>query len=78
MGHYSFKLPDLGEGIVESEIVEWYVAPGDQVGEDQHIADVMTDKATVEVTTPVAGVVLSVACSAGDMLAPCLILQGSL
>jgi len=69
MGHYSFKLPDLGEGIVESEIVEWYVAPGDQVGEDQHIADVMTDKATVEVTTPVAGVVLSVACSAGDMLA---------
>ena len=69
MGHYSFKLPDLGEGIVESEIVEWYVAPGDQVAEDQHIADVMTDKATVEVTTPVAGVVQSLACEAGEVLA---------
>lgn len=69
MGQYSFKLPDLGEGIVESEIVEWYVGPGDQVAEDQHIADVMTDKATVEVTTPVAGVVLSIACDSGEMLA---------
>ncbi len=68
MGNYSFRLPDLGEGIVESEIVEWYVNVGDRVAEDQHIADVMTDKTTVEVTTPVAGQVLSVACEAGEML----------
>ncbi len=68
MGNYSFKLPDLGEGIVESEVVEWYVAIGDEVSEDQHIADVMTDKATVEVTTPVAGRVLSLACDAGEMV----------
>ncbi len=68
MGNYSFKLPDLGEGIVESEVVEWYVTVGDQVTEDQHIADVMTDKATVEITTPVSGKVLATACAAGEML----------
>jgi 2-oxoisovalerate dehydrogenase E2 component (dihydrolipoyl transacylase) len=66
---YSFKLPDLGEGIVESEIAEWYVKPGDLVEEDQHIADVMTDKAVVEVTAPVSGRVLAVACDAGEVLA---------
>ncbi|MCJ8339894.1 MAG: 2-oxo acid dehydrogenase subunit E2 [Pseudomonadales bacterium] len=65
MSHYSFKLPDLGEGIVVSEIVEWHVAVGDQVDEDQHICDVMTDKAVVEVTSPVSGTVESLACDAG-------------
>ncbi len=69
MGSFSFKLPDLGEGIVESEIVEWYVKLGDNVEEDQHIADVMTDKAVVEVTAPVSGVVTAIACEAGEVLA---------
>ncbi|CCN83806.1 Lipoamide acyltransferase component of branched-chain alpha-keto acid dehydrogenase complex [Vibrio nigripulchritudo SFn27] len=68
MGTYSFKLPDLGEGVVESEIVEWYVQPGDQVVEDQRLADVMTDKATVEVSSPVSGKVLTIACLAGEIL----------
>ncbi len=65
MSHYSFKLPDLGEGIVVSEVVEWHVAVGDQVDEDQHICDVMTDKAVVEVTSPVTGTVEKLACDAG-------------
>ena len=65
MGHYSFKLPDLGEGIVVSEVVEWHVAVGEKVDEDQHICDVMTDKAVVEVTSPVTGTVEKLACDAG-------------
>tara|TARA_R110002110_G_scaffold412299_1_gene638101 strand:+ start:7560 stop:8945 length:1386 start_codon:yes stop_codon:yes gene_type:complete len=69
MGTFSFKLPDLGEGIVESEISKWHVAVGDTVSEDQHIADVMTDKAVVEVTAPVDGVVTVLACAAGEILA---------
>lgn len=69
MSIYRFKLPDLGEGIVESEISAWYVKPGDAVIEDQHVADVMTDKAMVEVTSPVTGIVLKIACDAGEVLA---------
>jgi len=69
MGMFSFKLPDLGEGIVESEVAEWHVRVGDAVEEDQHIADVMTDKAMVEVTAPVSGTVVALACEAGDILA---------
>ncbi len=65
MSQFSFKLPDLGEGIVASEIVEWHVKVGDTVSEDQHIVDVMTDKAVVEVTAPVSGVVAKLACEAG-------------
>ena len=68
MSKFSFKLPDLGEGIVESEVSHWHVAVGDVVVEDQPLADVQTDKAVVEVTTPVAGVVLSLGCEAGDVL----------
>ena len=68
MGVYRLKLPDLGEGVVESEIVAWRVAPGDKVSEDQPIVDVMTDKATVEVGSPVSGVVISLACAAGTTL----------
>ena len=68
MSKCSFKLPDLGEGIVESEVSHWHVAVGDVVVEDQPLADVQTDKAVVEVTTPVAGVVLSLGCEAGDVL----------
>ncbi len=52
-----FLLPDIGEGIVECEVVEWRVAEGDQIEEDQPIVEVMTDKALVEITAPEAGVV---------------------
>jgi 2-oxoisovalerate dehydrogenase E2 component (dihydrolipoyl transacylase) len=57
MGRYVFKLPDVGEGTAEAELVAWHVAVGDAVAEDQILADVMTDKATVELTSPVAGTV---------------------
>ena len=60
MSEFIFKLPDLGEGTVEAEIVEWHVKPGDDVVEGQTIADVMTDKANVEVPAPVSGRVLRV------------------
>ncbi len=57
MARQVMKMPDIGEGVVEVEIVEWHVKPGDAVLEDQHFVDVMTDKATVEMSSPVAGVV---------------------
>lgn len=66
---YAFKLPDIGEGVVEAEITAWHVAIGDEVEEDAPIADAMTDKATIELTSPVAGTVRSVACEEGEVLA---------
>src|SRR5580698_4223758 len=57
MGTYVFRLPDIGEGVAEAEIVAWHVKVGDRVEEDQVLVDVMTDKATVEMTSPVSGVV---------------------
>ena len=69
MGKYHFKLPDIGEGVVEAEITAWHVALGDAVSEDDPIADAMTDKATIELTAPVDGVISMVACEEGDMLA---------
>lgn len=57
MSAYAFKLPDIGYGTTEAEIAEWYVNVGDTVREDQVLIAVMTDKATVELTSPVAGVV---------------------
>jgi len=69
MARYEFKLPDIGEGIAEAEIVAWHVKVGDMVGEDQQLADMMTDKATVEMESPVAGKVLEVAGKVGDMIA---------
>jgi len=69
MGEYRFKLPDIGEGVVEAEITAWHVALGDTVSEDDPIADAMTDKATIELTAPVDGVISMVACEEGDMLA---------
>lgn len=69
MARYSFNLPDIGEGIAEAEIVRWHVAIGDWVAEDMPIADLMTDKATVEMETPVAGRVLEVAGKEGDVIA---------
>ena len=69
MGRYVFKLPDVGEGTADAELVAWHVAVGDRVEEDQNLADVMTDKATVEMTSPVAGVVSKLNGAPGEMLA---------
>ena len=69
MARYEFKLPDIGEGIAEAEIVAWHVKVGDKVEEDQQLADMMTDKATVEMESPVAGKVLEVAGEVGDQIA---------
>jgi 2-oxoisovalerate dehydrogenase E2 component (dihydrolipoyl transacylase) len=68
MARFEFKLPDIGEGIAEAEIVAWHVKVGDTIGEDQQIADMMTDKATVEMESPVAGKVLELAGEVGDQI----------
>ncbi|MGB0312412.1 MAG: dihydrolipoamide acetyltransferase family protein [Poseidonia sp.] len=68
MGKFEFKLPDIGEGVVEGEIVEWMVAVGDTVKEDDPILSVMTDKATVEIPAPCDGTVTSIVGEAGDIL----------
>ncbi|MDB5693311.1 MAG: branched-chain alpha-keto acid dehydrogenase subunit [Alphaproteobacteria bacterium] len=68
MARYEFKLPDIGEGIAEAEIVAWHVKVGDSVTEDQQLADMMTDKATVEMESPVAGKVLEIAGEVGDQI----------
>ena len=69
MARFEFRLPDIGEGIAEAEIVAWHVKVGDTVEEDQQIADMMTDKATVEMETPVAGKVVELAGEVGDQVA---------
>ncbi len=69
MSKFSFKTPDVGEGIVEVELIAWHIAVGDGITEDQPIADVMTDKANVELSSPVAGRVLRLACQVGDRVA---------
>ena len=68
MSEYVVKLPDVGEGIAEAEIVEWHVNPGDTITEDQVMVEVMTDKATVELPSPVSGIVLSITGAAGDIV----------
>ncbi|HVW70280.1 MAG TPA: dihydrolipoamide acetyltransferase family protein [Steroidobacteraceae bacterium] len=68
MSQFVFKLPDLGEGTVEAEIVGWRVKPGDEVSEDDVIVEVMTDKAAVEVPSPVSGRVVSTTGAPGDMV----------
>lgn len=68
-GNYVFRLPDVGEGTAEAELVAWHIKPGDTVSEDQHIVDVMTDKATVEIPSPAAGKVISIKGAPGEMLA---------
>ncbi len=67
MGQYFFRLPDIGEGVAEAEITAWHVKPGDQVREDQPLLDVMTDKATVDMTSPVDGVVVKLHGDVGAM-----------
>jgi len=66
MGVHVIKVPDIGEGIAQVELVAWHVQPGDSVAEDQVVADVMTDKATVEIPSPVKGKVLSLGGKVGD------------
>lgn len=68
MSKYIFNLPDIGEGIAEAEIVAWHIKVGDTVEEDDQIADVMTDKATVEMEAPVSGKIVAVAGKAGDVI----------
>ncbi len=69
MGIHTIKMPDIGEGIAEVELVAWHVKVGDMVSEDQILADVMTDKATVEIPSPVAGKVLSLGGAVGQVMA---------
>ena len=65
MGRYVFKLPDVGEGIAESEIAEWRVKVGDVVKEDQPLVDMLTDKASVEISSPVSGTIIELCGKAG-------------
>lgn len=69
MSEYIFKLPDLGEGTVESEIGEWFVAVGDMVNEEDVVGTMMTDKAAVELSSPVTGKVVALAGEPGDIIA---------
>ena len=68
MARFNFRLPDIGEGIAEAEIVQWHVKVGDRIEEDANLADMMTDKATVEMESPVTGVVVELAGEVGDMV----------
>lgn len=69
MARYTFRLPDIGEGIAEAEIVAWHVKVGDRIEEDDRVADMMTDKATVEMESPVSGIVVEVAGAEGEVIA---------
>ena len=69
MGLFNFRLPDIGEGVAEAEITAWHVAAGDLVAEDQSLVDVMTDKATVDMTAPVAGRIVAVHGAVGERVA---------
>jgi 2-oxoisovalerate dehydrogenase E2 component (dihydrolipoyl transacylase) len=69
VGIYAIKMPDIGEGIAEVELVQWHVKPGDVVAEEQALADVMTDKANVEIPSHVAGRVISIHGKPGDVIA---------
>ena len=69
MSRFEMKLPDVGEGVAEAEIVEWFVGVGDHVTPDTVIAEVLTDKATVEVSSPVDGEVVELHGEPGDVLA---------
>ncbi|SIO02063.1 2-oxoisovalerate dehydrogenase E2 component (dihydrolipoyl transacylase) [Parasphingorhabdus marina DSM 22363] len=68
MSKFTFNLPDIGEGIAEAEIVAWHVKVGDMVEEDDQLADVMTDKATVEMEAPVSGKIIAMAGEEGDII----------
>lgn len=67
MGQYLFRLPDIGEGVAEAEITAWHVKPGDHILEDAPLLDVMTDKATVDMTSPVEGTITALHGEVGSM-----------
>jgi len=69
MSEHIFKLPDLGEGTVESEIGEWFIKVGEFVGEEALVGTMMTDKAAVELASPVSGTVVKLAGEPGDIVA---------
>lgn len=69
MAKFTFNMPDVGEGVAEAEVVEWHIKVGDRVEEDQHLVDVMTDKATIDIESPVSGTVVAVAGEVGDVIA---------
>ncbi|TMJ61225.1 MAG: hypothetical protein E6G81_04655 [Alphaproteobacteria bacterium] len=66
MGRYIVKLPDIGEGTTEAEIVKWHVSPGQEIREEDPLVDVMTDKATVEIPAPIAGTVVAIEGQIGE------------
>src|SRR5437763_11057006 len=66
MGRYIVKLPDIGEGTTEAEIVAWHVVPGQEIREEDPLVDVMTDKATVEIPAPVDGTVVALNGAVGE------------
>src|ERR1700724_436590 len=68
MARWEFKLPDIGEGVTEGEVVNWLVKPGDIVKEDQPMVEVMTDKATVTIGAPRAGTIVATAGKIGDVV----------
>src|SRR3546814_19028570 len=68
MARYSVRLPDIGEGIAEAESVACHVKVGDRIEEDAQLADMMTDKATVEMESPVSGIVVQLAGDVGDLI----------
>ena len=69
MSRHVFKLPDLGEGTVSAEIIAWHVKAGDVLKEDQPLVEMSTDKAVVEIPSPVSGRVLSITGKPGDVVA---------
>ncbi len=69
MAKFTFNMPDVGEGVAEAEVVEWHIKVGDRVEEDQHLVDVMTDKATIDIESPVTGIVTALAGEVGDTIA---------
>ena len=68
MAKFTFNMPDIGEGIAEAEIVQWHKKVGDTVNEDEEFVDMMTDKATVPMESPVTGKILEIAGGEGDMV----------
>src|SRR5207245_3950208 len=68
MPHYEFRLPDIGEGLAEAEVAKWLVSVGDRVAEDQAVVEMLTDKASVELPAPGAGIVLEQRAAEGDVV----------
>src|SRR3954468_17567892 len=64
---YAFKLPDLGEGLTEGEVARWLVAVGDEIAEDQPLVEIQTDKTTVEIPSPAAGLVSRILVAEGEV-----------